>query len=88
MMKARGLIGAGVLTSLVMGLWVGAALAQENAPAKAKKAKETTRSPLLAPGLQADEANYTEVEKAELKALEALVRRFSDSAESYRKSAR
>ncbi|MBT6432931.1 MAG: tetratricopeptide repeat protein, partial [Deltaproteobacteria bacterium] len=75
--------------SLAMGIWAGGALAQENAPTAVKKTKaEDNGSPLLGPGLQAPEANYTEAEKAELKALEDLVRRFSDSAESYRSSAR
>ena len=87
-MNTRQFITAGLIASVMT--FVGSAAAQEpEAAAKTpveKKAKEP--SPLLAPGLQAADANYTDAEKAELDALEALVRRFTDSAESYRKSAR
>ena len=86
-MNTRQFITAGLIASVMT--FVGSAAAQEPEAADAsveKRQKEP--SPLLAPGLQAADANYTDAEKAELDALEALVRRFTDSAESYRKSAR
>ena len=87
MMNTRQIITAGLVTSMMA--FVGSAGAQDKAPAPASAEKKAeTKSPLAGPGLQADEANYTDAEKAELKALEDLVRRFSESAESYRKSAR
>lgn len=76
-MQVRNSIGAWICASALSLALPGAAWAENEAP-----------SPLIAPGLGAEEANYSEEELQELNQLAELVGRFTDSAKSYRKSAR